>query len=149
MKLERDLSKSDLQTKEVNKKLEFIIAKTVAAFMNSEGGNLLIGVDDNQNVLGLADDLSTFTKQNLDGFELHLLEVLKRFIGPGMLSHINISFPKVGDIQICHLKISRSSKLVFIQDESKESLFVRAGYSSIPLNREQQSEYEKHHWGNK
>ena len=60
----------DLRTKEVNKKLEYVIAKTIAAFMNSEGGNLFIWVwIDNQNMLGLIDDMSTLSKPNIDGFE--------------------------------------------------------------------------------
>ena len=67
----------DLRSKEVNKKLEYVIAKTVAAFLNSEGGNLFIGVDDKQNILGLADDISSLSKKNIDGFELHLVEVVK------------------------------------------------------------------------
>ena len=43
----------DLYQKIVNKKMEYIIAKTIAAFMNCNGGNLLIGVDDNMNSLVL------------------------------------------------------------------------------------------------
>ena len=138
----------DLLSKEVNKKLEYVIAKTIAAFMNSEGGNLFIGVDDNQNILGLAYDISTLTKKNIDGFELHLVEVIKKFIGAGLISHIKISFPIVDDIQICRIKISKNSKPVFIKYEEREDFFVRTGCSSQPLSREEQSAYEKSHWSN-
>jgi hypothetical protein len=139
----------DLRSKEVNKKLEYVIAKTIAAFMNSEGGDLFIGVDDNQNMLGLAEDISTLSKSNIDGFELHLIEIIKKYIGAGLLSHIKISFPIVEDIQICRIKISKSSKPVFTQHEGKEDFFVRSGCSSQPLGREEQSAYEKSHWSNK
>ena len=139
----------DLRSKEVNKKLEYVIAKTIAAFMNSEGGNLFIGVDDNQNMLGLADDISTLSKSNIDGFELHLLEIIKKYIGAGLISHIKISFPTVEDTQICRIKVSKSGKPVFTQHEGKEDFFVRSGCSSQPLGREEQSAYEKSHWGNK
>ncbi len=139
----------DLRNKEVNKKLEYVIAKTIAAFMNSEGGNLFIGVDDNQNMLGLADDIATLSKPNIDGFELHLLEVIKKYIGIGLISHIKISFPTVEDTQICRIKVSKSGKPVFTQNEGKEDFFVRSGCSSQPLGREDQSAYEKAHWNNK
>lgn len=138
----------DLRRKEVNKKLEYVIAKTIASFMNSEGGNLFIGVDDNQNMLGLVDDISTLPKPNIDGFELHLVEVIKKYIGAGLISHIKISFPTVEDTQICRIKVSKSGKPVFTQHESKEDFFVRSGCSSQPLGREEQSAYEKSHWGN-
>jgi hypothetical protein len=139
----------DLRNKEVNKKLEYVIAKTIAAFMNSDGGNLFIGVDDNQNMLGLADDISTLPKTNIDGFELHLIEIIKKFIGAGLISHVKISFPVVEDIRICRIKVSRSSKPVFTQYEGKEDFFVRSGCSSQPLGREDQSAYEKSNWGSK
>lgn len=139
----------DLRSKEVNKKLEYVIAKTIAAFLNSEGGNLFIGIDDNQNMLGLVDDMSTLSKPNIDGFELHLVEVIKKYIGAGLVSHIKISFPTIEDVQICRIKVSKSGKPVFTQYEGKEDFFIRSGCSSQPLGREEQSAYEKSHWGNK
>ena len=139
----------DLRSKEVNKKLEYVIAKTIAAFMNSEGGNLFIGVDDNQNMLGLIDDISTLSKPNIDGFELHLVEIIKKYIGAGLTSHVKISFPTVEDTQICRIKVSKSGKPVFTQYEGREDFFVRSGCSSQPLGREEQSAYEKSHWSNK
>lgn len=139
----------DLRSKELNKKLEYVIVKTVAAFMNSEGGNLFIGVDDNQNMLGLADDISTLSKQNIDGFELHLIEIIKKFIGAGLVSHIKISYPIVEDTQLCRMKVSKSGKPVFTQYEGREDFFVRSGCSSQPLGREEQSAYEKSHWSSK
>lgn len=139
----------DLRNKEVNKKLEYVIAKTIAAFMNSEGGNLFIGIDDNQNMLGLIDDISTLSKPNIDGFELHLVEVIKKHISAGLMSHVKISFPVLDGTQICRIKVSKSGKPVFTQYENREDFFVRSGCSSQPLSREDQSTYEKSHWSNK
>lgn len=139
----------DLRSKEVNKKLEYVVAKTIAAFLNSEGGNLFIGVDDNQNMLGLIDDMSTLSKSNIDGFELHLIEVIKKHIGAALMSHVKISFPIVEDMQICRIKVSKSSKPVFTKFEGKEDFFVRSGCSSQPLGREEQSAYEKSHWSSR
>jgi predicted HTH transcriptional regulator len=136
----------DLRSKEVNKKLEYVVAKTIAAFMNSEGGNLFIGVDDNQNMLGLNDDMGTLSKSNIDGFELHLIEIIKKYIGAGLISHIKISFPTLEDVQICCIKVSKSSKPVFTQYEGREDFFIRSGCSSQPLGREEQSAYEKSQW---
>ncbi|PZV14110.1 MAG: hypothetical protein DCF21_13270 [Leptolyngbya sp.] len=139
----------DLQTKVVNKKLEYVVAKTISAFLNSEGGNLFIGVDDNRNMLGLVDDIATLSKKNLDGFELHLIDLVKKYIGGEYGSHVKISFPIVEDTQICRIKVSKSGKPVFIQYEGSEHFFIRTGCSSQPLSREEQSAYEKSHWGNK
>jgi len=136
----------DLRTKEVNKKLEYVIAKTLAAFMNSEGGHLFIGIDDNQNALSLKDDIETLSNKSIDGFELQLIEVIKKYIGSEFSSHIKITFPTYDDTKICYVKIAKSSKPVFTKYEGSEDFFVRTGCSSQPLGREAQSAYEKEHW---
>jgi hypothetical protein len=136
----------DLRTKEVNKKLEYVIAKTLAAFMNSEGGHLFIGIDDNQNALSLDDDIETLSNKSIDGFELQLIEVIKKYIGSEFSSHIKITFPTYDDTKICYVKIAKSSKLIFTKHEGGEDFFVRTGCSSQPLGREAQSAYEKEHW---
>ena len=136
----------DLRQKKVNKTLEFVIAKTVSAFLNSNGGNLFIGIDDNQNALGLKDDISTLKKQDLDGFELQLIEVINKFIGKEFSSHIKISFPEYNSKTICRISVSQSSKPIFVNFEGKDDFYIRTGCSSQPLSREEQSSYEKEHW---
>ena len=136
----------DIRNNVVNKKLEFVIAKTIAAFLNSGGGMLLIGVDDNQNVIGLDNDISTLKKQDIDGFELQLVEVIKKYIGAEHAPYLKIAFPQIDEKTICVLKVLNSSKPIFISFEGQESFFVRAGCSSQPLTREEQSSYESNHW---
>ena len=48
----------DVDKKNKNKEMGYIIAKTISAFMNSDGGKLLIGVDDNGDISGLEPDFS-------------------------------------------------------------------------------------------
>lgn len=136
----------DLKENNVNKKLEYVIAKTISAFLNTEGGSLIIGVDDDGNTLGLEKDIQTLTKQNIDGFELHLRQVIKKYLGDFFEKYIKVTFPKVDDKEICLIKISKSGKPVFVTFEGSEGFFVRNGNSSIPKNRQEQSEYEKSHW---
>lgn len=137
----------DLRQKTLNKKIEFVIAKTLAAFLNSKGGDLLIGIDDDQNALGLAEDMATLKKQDTDGFELQLIEVIKKYIGKKYSSRLKITFPKYDNQQICRITVSSSSSPVFVSFEGKEDFFIRSGCSSQPLSREEQSDYEKEHWG--
>ncbi|MBT3751594.1 MAG: DUF262 domain-containing protein [Bacteroidetes bacterium] len=136
----------DVRNNVVNKKLEYVIAKTIAAFLNTEGGKLIMGVDDNQNIVGLSRDISMLQKQSLDGFELHLIGVIKKYIGNQYSSYIKISFPAFDGLNICLVDISKSSRPVFIKYEEREDFFIRAGCSSHPLSRGEQSEYERVHW---
>ena len=136
----------DLRQNIVNKNLEYVIAKTVSAFLNSEGGILIIGVDDDGNALGLEKDIETFSKKDIDGFELHLRNIIKKHLGSNFEKHLKVSFPIIDEKTICKVKILKSGKPVFANFEGKDSFYVRNGNSSIPKNREEQSEYEKLHW---
>jgi hypothetical protein len=136
----------DIREEKVNKKLEYVIGKTISAFMNTDGGNLVIGVDNNGNILGLEKDYQSFQKPNKDGFELHLVEVIKKYLGEEFMKYVKISFPKISDKEICWVKISKSGKRVFLKNEGNQEFYIRMGCSSQPLTREKQSEYEKLHW---
>jgi hypothetical protein len=136
----------DLREGIVNKNLEHVIAKTISAFLNANGGNLIIGVDDNGNVLGLDKDMETLTKKDIDGFELHLRQIISKYLNGSFEKYLKISFPEIESKLICLAKISKSGKPVFVSHEGKDSFYVRIGNSSIPKNRQEQSEYEKLHW---
>lgn len=133
----------DLHKGEKNDKLEYVIIKTIAAFMNTDGGKLVIGVDDNGNVLGLDADIGTLKKSNLDGFQLHLLELYKNYIGAELGSHIKLEFPEVENKKICVVSVSKSSKPIFTKFDGREDYYVRVGCASHPLSREEQSIHEK------
>jgi predicted HTH transcriptional regulator len=58
-----------MKNRQPNRKLlEKVIAKTIAAFMNSEGDTLFIGVDDEGYPIGLQNDYGTLKKQDSGGF---------------------------------------------------------------------------------
>ena len=132
-----------------NPKLEFVIAKTISAFLNSEWWILLIWVDDDWNVLWLEKDYETLKpKDNKDWFELHLRNIINKYLGNSFETHLKVEFPIVDWKEICKIKVEKSGKPVFIKNEWVDQFFVRIGNSSIPKTRQEQSEYEKLHWWN-
>jgi len=78
---------------------------------------------------------------------LKLIEVVKKYIGTEFSSHVKIKFSEYDSQNICRISVSQSSRPVFISFEGKEGFFIRSGCSSQPLSREEQSAYEKEHWG--
>lgn len=136
----------DLRENTVNKKLEFVIAKTISAFLNSDGGILIIGVDDDGNALGLEKDFETLSKKDIDGFELHLRNIISKYLGSSFEKYLKVTFPIIDDKTICKVQILKSGKPVFTTFEGNENFYVRIGNSSVPKNRAEQSEYEKLHW---
>jgi len=123
-------------------KMEEIIVKTIAAFLNSQGGTLLIGVDDSGQAIGLANDYRTFKsgKQNRDGFELWLMgDLLLRTLGNDLASAIAISFHSLNGQEICKVTVSPSPREVVLKikdknGQPKQSFFIRAGNSTRGLD---------------
>lgn len=52
----------DIRQQQLNDSLKFQIIKTIAAFLNSEGGKLYVGVADDGTILGIENDINAFPK---------------------------------------------------------------------------------------
>lgn len=134
----------DIKNKKPNPKMEKIIAKTISAFMNSEGGTLFIGVDDEGNVLGLHEDYQTLKKQNSDGFEIEFRQSIEKYTRNKVANeYLKVKFHSVDTKEICEVIISPSSRPVFVYDEGKQECYVRVGNSSKPYDLDEFYEYLK------
>jgi len=132
----------DLKETTINKKLEEVIMKTVAAFANSDGGTLLIGVGDDGEVLGLEPDYHSLGGVDRDKFELHLRNLLNEQFGKGFVtSKVVIQCHEVGDKEICQIETTAAKEPVIVKVKDKngqptEKFYARSGNSSqeIPLS---------------
>jgi hypothetical protein len=132
----------DIKEEKVNKRLEDVIMKTVAAFANSQGGTLLIGVDDSGSVLGLEHDYLSLGDVDRDKFELHLRNLLNQQFGTGVVtSKIQIMFHEVVDKEVCQIDIApvKDPLILKLKDKNgqlNEKFYARSGNSSqeIPLS---------------
>lgn len=131
----------------VNKKLEEVVVKTIAAFANSQGGTLLIGVKDDGEVLGLEGDYHALGKADRDKFELHLRNVLNKHLGSSFVaSKVRVLFPEIGESEICQLDVQPSAKplVITVKDkngQSMEKFYVRSGNSSQDISMSEMQSY--------
>jgi hypothetical protein len=132
----------DIKEGVVNKKLEEVMLKTVAAFANSQGGTLLIGVDDDGAVLGLEHDYLSLGDADRDRFELHLRNLLNEQFGAGFVtSKVQIRFHEVEGKEVCQVEVSLAADPLILKVKDKngqpiEKFYARSGNSSqeIPLS---------------
>jgi hypothetical protein len=132
----------DVKEGTINKKLEEVIMKTVAAFANSQGGSLLIGVGDDGEVLGLEPDYHSLGGVDRDKFELHLRNLLNQQFGAGFVtSKVVIRFHEVGEREVCQIDTAAAKEPVILGVKDKngqptEKFYARSGNSSqeIPLS---------------
>lgn len=136
----------DYRLNSKNTQLEFVIAKTITSFMNSEGGTLYIGVDDEGRVLGLANDLSTLKRQNLDAFSLQLTQIINDYLGKEFRMYIHETYEVVDGKEICFVDIEKVRTPVYITNQGKKEFFIRSGNSSQPLDVREAIEYIKNHF---
>jgi Putative DNA-binding domain len=89
--------------------------KTTCAFLNGQGGTLLIGVADTGEPKGLEDDLQDFSdKKSVDGFELKFRDALSKNVNPDPNQLVRLSFPYASGIQSCRVDVNRCPRPVFL-----------------------------------
>jgi predicted HTH transcriptional regulator len=82
----------DIRQNQQNTALEEVVAKELYCFMNSGGGDLLIGVDDDGNPIGLEKDYSTFGDKSSDGFSQHVPNVINKYLDKNANAYIESDF---------------------------------------------------------
>lgn len=127
----------NLNTGEKDKRMEKAVLKTLVAFLNSDGGTLLVGVEDDGNIMGV--DIESF--DNRDKMNLHITNLLSSQIGDEFLPFIKFKLVDFGkkesgaDKIVVMFTCTPTSSPVFFKEpkEKIEIYFVRSGPSSVEL----------------
>ncbi len=139
----------DVRERMINKKLEEGVIKTVAAFANSQGGTLLIGIDDDGQIEGLDHDYLSLGGADQDKFELHLRNLLNQHLGKAFVaSKVEVNFLEVAGEEICQVDVQPATAPVVMKAKGKdgqstEKLYVRSGNSSQEIPLSEMHEYIK------
>ena len=132
----------DVRENKINKKLEEVILKTIAAFSNKDGGTLIMGVDDDMNIIGLSNDLKTLKNGTKDEFELHFRNIVNSAYGVKFATNnLVVEFPVLEDTEICTVEIKPGVEPLYTEVSDKngnrsKKFYVRSGNSSqeVPLD---------------
>ena len=141
----------DMRGNCVNEPLKFSVIKTVAAFLNSSGGTLLIGVDDERKVVGLKGDYSLFKKSDSRGaFENWLTTQFVDQFGKPASRLYSVTFHVVAGEDICRIEVQPSPSPVYVDEKGGKpaQLYIRTGNASRALDTQEIIEYSRHRWPN-
>ncbi|NCD32650.1 MAG: ATP-binding protein [Spartobacteria bacterium] len=136
----------DVEKERANKAMEFSVLKTIAAFLNSEGGTLLIGVQDNGSVYGLENDYKTLRKKNRDGFDQIVVTSIAHNMGTNVCANVHLLFHELNDHDICRILVTRSTQPVFLKADGASKFYVRTGAATRELNVEEALSYSASHF---
>ncbi len=118
--------------------------KTVAAYLNSAGGSLLVGVRDDGSVEGIETD--EFGSE--DRFALHFWQLAEKGLGKAATPFVSLSFETLGGRTVCLVAVRPSPRPVFLrEDNAEESLYIRVGPSSRKLGVREALEYVRQQFG--
>ena len=111
--------------------------KTVAAFLNTDGGRLVIGVDDRGQPLGT--QLDGF--ENDDKYLLHVNNRLQQHIGVEHAASIRFGLFPIRGTKALLIECAPATRPVFMVDASQESFYVRTGPGTRKLTMSQMLTY--------
>ncbi|TEU13937.1 MAG: DUF262 domain-containing protein [Anaerolineales bacterium] len=135
----------DVVQNQVNKQLRFSVLKTIAAFLNTAGGTLVIGVEDDGHVLGLARDLQIL-QGSQDRFEQTLMNLVCDRIGAEFGPFIKVRFEEIDGQTVCVVDVDRAPEPAFMDGPRGKEFFTRLGNTTRTLDPEEAVRYVQMNW---
>ncbi|MGI8512538.1 MAG: AlbA family DNA-binding domain-containing protein, partial [Solirubrobacteraceae bacterium] len=130
-----------------DKRMEDAVVKTVAGFLNADGGTLFVGVADDRRPVGLAHNEVVVRPQSADGMVNWLTTHLIGAIGHAAVMRTRARIDSVAGVSVCRVDVARSSTPVRARMSDKEGvLWVRMNNSSRELPEAEAEEYVRDHW---
>jgi hypothetical protein len=141
----------NLHTGKPDPNIEHSCLKTIAGFMNTNGGTLLIGVSDDKEILGLDSDFESFGKKSdlLDEFQKHLDNQIEKYLGNSAYSLLEVSFPEIDKKLICSIKVKfKKNGPIYLKSKANgDEFFIRRSASTKALKTSEIIGYKENYWG--
>lgn len=131
----------DYHRQAVNKDLYDPVMKNLVAFMNTAGGAVIIGVDDQGCALGIEKDFAGLPKQNVDGWENAFNMAFNAMIGAEFRQFVELSFHEIEGQTVCLARVQPATTPIYATLKGKEEFYIRTGNSSQPLSVSKANRY--------
>jgi hypothetical protein len=121
--------RTNLHTGQHDDKMHLAVLKTIAAFLNTHGGRLIIGVSDDGQAIGLEAD--GFASE--DKMSLHLNSLIRDRIGDVFLPYVHPHFEDQDGTRVLVVRCERGPKPAFVKDGQLQRFYVRGGAATAEL----------------
>jgi len=125
--------RTHLKTGKVGKEIELAWLKAIVAFLNSDGGTLLMGVTDAGEICGL--EVDNF--ENNDRCLLHVKNLLNQHVGAEFSPYLDISLVEKLTGVVVMIECKKATDPVFLKIGKNEEFYIRSGPSSVKLSPSQ------------
>ena len=131
--------RTNLHTSSKDPRMELAVLKTLAGFLNTNGGTLIIGISDDGSPVGIEADGFL----NEDKMGLHLINIVKSRMGVLALTGVHAHFDDHEDCRVMVVRCSKASSPIFVNDDKTEKFYIRIGPSTNELSPSQTQEFIK------
>lgn len=132
----------NLNTNCEDQKMEHSVLKSIVAFLNTDGGTLLVGLNDKGVPLGI--EVDKFP--NEDKYLLHFTNLVNNRIGKQYINNIRYQITPCKDKKLLRVVCSPSSQPAFLKSGNQEQFFIRTGPATMELNARELIDYTKTHF---
>lgn len=129
----------NLKENHPGKEIELAWLKSVVAFLNTQGGTVLIGVTDSGKLTGIEPD----GFPNADKYLLHVNNLVQQHIGVEFARYLRYDLRPIEGRHILVMDVSRSDEPVFLRTNEDDLFYVRMGPASRRLSLRKTLEYLK------
>lgn len=127
----------NLHTGKHDRRMELACLKTIAGFLNSNGGTLVIGVADDGTPVGIdADGFESEDKMNL-----HLVNLIRSRLGPQLMMYVHPRFSDYEMRRVMRVECTPAKAPVYLKDGNDERFYIRAGPSTVELKPSEIQQY--------
>ena len=131
----------DVKEDRINKELRHEVLRTVAAFRNTQGGKLFIGVHDSGQIKGLTRDLKSLSKDQ-DSFERVLSDLFVSSLEPSPHDAASIEFHQFEEGLICTVEINPDpGGIQYVTWNNEHELWIREGNRSRKLSGKERDDW--------
>ncbi|QDU72653.1 response regulator [Mucisphaera calidilacus] len=127
----------NLKSDKAGKEIEDAWLKTVVAFLNTDGGVLVVGVDDDGNALGIEADRF----DNADRYLLHVNNLIRQHVGAAYMHFIRFDLVPIDDKQVLAMRVLPAAEPAFLRRNNDELFFIRVGPGSRKLTASEMVAY--------
>lgn len=124
----------DRRKQRVNRDLQHVAIKAIAGFLNHQGGNLLIGVEDDGTIAGIDADVATLKHSNRDGFERLVMDAAREHLGGNACALIHCRYHEAAGQTVCRVIVEKSLEPIYFSYGGTAHFMMRAGNSTRELD---------------
>ena len=144
----KSTARLNLHTGAKDEGITWAVVKTIAAFTNTNGGTLLVGIDDDGQPVGIELDYPLVKGNDRDGWELWLTTAVKNALGPVVATDLSVRFCTLDERILARIDVRPSAEPVFAsrKGEHREIFFARLNNATEELSGPALLSYRQKHW---